>query len=252
MIHKTFAVEGTADIDIRIESGRVEVRDGSSDKVDVQVDTRLPGFIVDQRGNTVVVSSNRDGGWLARGTAYVVVEAPPGSDLTISVSSASVDVGVDSKKVEIKTASGDIDLQSADTVVIRTASGDARIEEVEQALRFTSASGDLYLEKCRRGSAAVSTASGDVRIEECDATISVNSASGDIWIDRFTGRSADFKSMSGNIELGIPPRSTVELDVTTRSGKVRLPEPGPRREEPERYMSIKARLISGDFRLERA
>jgi DUF4097 and DUF4098 domain-containing protein YvlB len=246
VIHETFSVDGTPDLEVRIESGRVEVSEGPMGKVDVSVDTKASGFIVEQRGNAVLVSSDKDSSWLSRGSAYVVIQAPPGADLRVGVASASVEADVPLGKVEIKTASGDIDLRSAETLVVKTASGDLDVESVERSLRFTTASGDLRAERIA-GSMVVSTASGDVHIEAVDATLEMNTASGDAYITRFEGRSANFKTMSGDIDLGIPSGTSVDLDVTLLSGKLRLPDAKPRKTPANRQMSIRAKLVSGDF-----
>ena len=247
MIHETFSVEGTPDLEVRIESGRVEVREGPAAKVDVKVDTKAPGFIVEQRGNAILVSSDKNSSWLSRGSAYVVIETPPGSDLRVAVASASVEADLALGKTEIKTASGDVDIDTAETLVVKTASGDLDVRSVSRALRFTSASGDLRVADYVGGSVVVSTASGDVHIENTDANLEMNSASGDAYITRFEGRSANFKAMSGDIDLGIPAGSDVDLDVTLLSGKLRLPESEPRGRPPDRQMSIRAKLVSGDF-----
>ncbi|HEX6221574.1 MAG TPA: DUF4097 family beta strand repeat-containing protein [Acidimicrobiia bacterium] len=246
MIHETFSVEGTPDLEVRFESGRVEVRDGPVGKVDVKVDARSPGFIVEQRGNAILVSSDKSSSWLSRGSAYVVIETPSGSDLSVSVASASVEADLPLGKTEIKTASGDIDINSAETLVVKTASGDLDVRSVDRALRFSSASGDLRVEKAS-GSVVATTASGDVHIEDTDAILEMSTASGDAYITRFEGRSASFKAMSGDVDLGIPLGSNVDLDVTLLSGKLRLPDSEPRGRPPERQMSIRAKLVSGDF-----
>jgi len=246
VIHETFSVDGTPDLEVRIESGRVEVTEGEHGKVDVQLDSKSPGFIVEQRGNAILVSSDKNSSWLSRGSAYVVIQAPPGADLRVAVASAAVEADLALGKVEIKTASGDIDLNRAETLIVKTASGDLDVETVDRALRFTSASGDLRAEDVR-GSLVVSTASGDVHIERTDATLEMNTASGDAYITRFEGRSANFKAMSGDIDLGIPTGTNVDLDLTLLSGKLRLPDTEPRRRPPERQMSIRAKLVSGNF-----
>lgn len=247
MIHKTFSVDDPADIDVRIESGRVDIRPGSPGTVDVRVDTKVPGFIVEQRGNSILVSSDKNASWLSRGSAYIVIEAPEGSDLRAGVASAPVRSEVPLGKVDIRTASGDIELVAAETLVAKTASGDLDVERVGRALRFSSASGDLRVVDHASGSVVVSTASGDVHIEHTDATIEMNTASGDAYIIYFAGKSASFKAMSGDIDIGIPPRSNVSLDVTLLSGKLRVPDAPAREEPPERHMSIKGKTVSGDF-----
>lgn len=247
MIEKTFTVTGKPDLDIRIESGKVEVRKGAEGEVSVSVDTEDPDFVVEQRGSSIIVSSE----WNRRhrGATFVVVDTPPHSDLGVSVASAEVQVDVPLDRADIKTASGDIDVTGAETLTVKTASGDLRVDHVRSALRFSTASGDLFLAGEVRGSVAVSTASGDVRIEECEATVDVNSVSGDVHIGRFSGRSGNFKAMSGDVTLGIVTGTSVDLDVNLLSGRLYLPEPAPT--ETERHMSVKAKMVSGDLRIER-
>lgn len=251
MIEKTFSVDGSPDIEVRVESGRVEVRRGEPGTVNVTVDTKASDFIVEQRGNSILISSDRTTPWLSRGSAYVVVEAPEGSDLRVAVASAPVRVDVGLGKVDLKTASGDVELTEAETLVVKTASGDLDVGTVEHALRFTSASGDLRVRDRCRGSVVISTASGDIYIERCEGSISVNTASGDSRIARFTGPSASLKGMSGSVTIGIPRRSEVSLDVNLLSGNLRLPDPEPRQGDPERQVSLQAKLVSGDLTIER-
>lgn len=251
MISRTFTVDGSPDIEVRIESGRVELRPGNTGKVSVTVETRSAEFIVEQRGNSILVSSDKTTSWMSRGSAYVVIETPEGSDLRVGVASAPVHADMALGKVDVKTASGDIELGTIETLAIKTASGDTDVKNVEHSLSFASASGDLRVRGICRGSVAVSTASGDIKINDCDATITVNTASGDIDIRRFTGRSASFKGMSGDVDLAIPRRTEIDLDVNLLSGRLRVPDPEPGSGEPERQMSIKAKLVSGDLTLKR-
>lgn len=251
MIEKSFVVDGSPDIEVRIESGRVEVRAGPAGKVDVTVDTRAPDFIVEQRGNSILVSSDKTQSWLSRSSAYVVVTAPEGSDLLSSVASASIQADLALGKVDLKTASGDIELVSAEMLGVKTASGDLSIDRVDRSLRFTSASGDLRVNEAAHGGVVVSTASGDVHIEECTGGFDINTASGDARLMRFTGRSANIKGMSGTVELGIPRGTEVSLDANLLSGTLHVPDPEPNEGEPERQMTIRAKLVSGDLRIER-
>lgn len=251
MISRTFTVDGSPDIEVRIESGRLELRPGDPGTVSVTVETRAPDFIVEQRGNSILVSSDKTTSWLSRGSAYVVIKAPEGSDLRVGVASAPVLADMALGKVDVKTASGDIELGSVESLAIKTASGDTDVKDVEHSLSFTSASGDLRVRGTCGGSVAASTASGDVYIADCHATITVNTASGDVDIKRFTGRSASFKGMSGDVDLAIPRRTEIDLDINLLSGRLRVPDPEPRTGDPERQMSIRAKLVSGDLTLKR-
>lgn len=251
MIEKTFEVDGPPDIEVRIESGRVEVHRGESGSVTVTVDTKTPDFIVEQRGNSILVSSEQTMSWLSRSSAYVVIQTPEGSDLRVSVASADIRADVALEKANLKTASGDIELESAETLEVKSASGDLQIERVGRALSFSSASGDLLVPGVVSGSITISTASGDIYIDDADGNVAISTASGDTRLRRFTGRSATFKSMSGSVDIGIPRRTEVSLDANLLSGKLRLPDSEPTQEDPERQTSIRAKLVSGDLIIER-
>ena len=252
MIQKTFEVDGPPDIEVRIESGRVEVHRGEPGSVNVSVDTKTPDFIVEQRGNSILVSSEQTMSWLSRSSAYVVLETPEGADLRVSAASADIRVDVPLEKVDLKTASGDIELESAETLEVKSASGDVQIERVGRALSFSSASGDLLVPGVVSGSIAISTASGNISIDDAEGNVAISTASGDTRLQRFTGRSATFKSMSGSVDIAIPSRTEVSLDATLLSGRLRLPDPEPTQGDPVRQTSIRAKLVSGDLTIERA
>ena len=253
MIKKKFKISGSPDIEVRIESGRVEVQQGNDDEVVVEVETKDPNFIVEQRGSSVVVSSDKSSSWLSRGSAYVSIQTPEGSDLRVGVASAAVSTTVPLGKLEIKSASGDIDIDRAQTIEIKSASGDTFIQYVGRSLRFASASGDLDVSDTLNGSASIATASGDIDIHDATGSVDVNTVSGDVRISRFSGKTANFKAMSGDVHLGLPRATTVDLDVNLLSGSLELPttEPGEHRPS-EREMTVRAKLVSGDLYINRA
>lgn len=250
MIEKTFAVEGKPDIDIQVESGKVELREGREGEVFVSVDTSDPGFIVEQRGSSIIITNDKSRKWLSRGSSYVIVDLPPHSDSSVSVATAEVHAAVPLDRVDIKTASADVDLAAAETLTFKTASGDLRVGHVGKALRVTAASGNLFVGGAK-GTVGASSASGDIRVDECEATVDINSVSGDVNIGRFTGRSGNFKAMSGDVSLGIPTGTSLDLDVDLLSGRLIVPDAVPGRREVERHMSVKAKLVSGDLRIQR-
>jgi len=251
VIQETFSIDGTPDIEVRIQSGRVDVKRGAPGTVKVTVETQDPDFYVEQRGNSIVASSDRNTPWLSRGSSFVAIETPEGSDLYVGAASARVDCELALNRVEVKTASGDVEIETAETVVVKSASGDVKIGSVNKTLRLTSASGSVLIDCCR-GSVNISTASGDVHIEDSEAAMNVNTVSGDIAISRLTGKTAAFKSMSGSITVGILRGSDVDLDVNLLSGRLNLPQPEPREGVPERLISIRAKSVSGDLTISRA
>lgn len=251
MISEQFTVSGSPEVEIRIASGRVEIIEGPAGVVSVEVGTDNPDFIVEQRGNLVLVTSERRSGWISRGSDYVTLKMARGGEARVSTASARCDCEPDMARIDVKTASGDVEISSAEIATVKTASGDIGIGEVRKALRAATASGDIFVRGDCEGSVGLNTASGDVHIERCSATIDINSASGDAYIRRFTGNQASFKSMSGNFDLGIPEGSKVDLDATILSGHLRTPEKRESSAPVSRHMSIKAKLVSGDLTIER-
>ena len=251
MITEEFTYSGAPEVEVRIPSGRVEIIKGDPGSIAVEVDTRDPDFIVEQRGNLVFVSSDRNSGWLSRGSAFVTVRMPPGGEARVSTASARFDCEPHMARVEVKTASGDVEVETAEVVTIKTASGDVGLGDVTKALRATTASGDIFVRGDSAGSLACNTASGEVHIERCSGVLDVNTVSGNVHVRRFTGTQGNFKSMSGSIDLGIPEGTRVDLDVNILSGKLRTPEKRDASVPVERHMTIKAKLVSGDLTLDR-
>lgn len=250
MIEKEFSVGRNAEIDVHIQTGRVEVKTGNDGTIRVKVDTDDPGFMVEQRGDLIFVSSDKNTRWSARGSAYVVLEVPDGTDATVGTASAKIEFNGPLGRVEAKTASGEIEIAQAESAIIKTASGDTSVGTVTNDIKINSASGDASIGECD-GKANFSAASGDIHIGVSTGTVNASTASGDVTIERFTGRRAIFKSMSGTAIIGVPTGTRLDLDVTLLSGDLKLPKPAPDTPRSERQMTIKAKLVSGDLTIRR-
>jgi DUF4097 and DUF4098 domain-containing protein YvlB len=153
-------------------------------------------------------------------------------------------------RLEVASASGDISFDTATRLQTKSASGEVRGNEVYGESRCVTASGDIRIGTVGER-ADLSTASGDITIDQCRGSLSVASLSGDIRVGRHTGPDLNAKSMSGGVRLGIPPRTRLDLDANTLSGRVSLPSTSPSTEPPEREMSVRVRLVSGNLTIER-
>jgi DUF4097 and DUF4098 domain-containing protein YvlB len=250
VITQDFTVGRNAEIDVHIQSGRVEIKTGDAGHIRVEVETDDPEFVVEQRGDLIYISSDKNKSWVARGPAYVVVELPEGADAAVGTASAKIECNGSLGRVVTKTASGEIEIDMAESIVIKTASGDAKVRSVTKDFKISSASGDASVESCG-GKTNFSAASGDIRIGVCSGNVSASTASGDVSIDLFTGARANFKSMSGTATVGVPAGTRLNLDATLMSGQMNLPKPSSDTPASERQMSIKAKLISGDLTIKR-
>ena len=216
----------------------------------VDVDTSDPGFMVEQRGDLILVSSDKNSNWMSRNSAYVRVEVPPATDANISTASADIECHAPMGKVVLKTASGEIEVDHAEDVNIKTASGDAEVRHVSGDIKVSSASGDVEVGECG-GKANFSAASGDIEVGSGLGPIVGSTASGDLTIRQFSGRRANFKTMSGTVTVGVPAGTILDLDATLLSGSLNLPKPTDDTPDAKRNMSISAKLVSGDLNIRR-
>lgn len=249
MIEKEFAIEGNPGVDVRFASGRLHVKEGKPGRIVVTVDGKTDDLFVEQSGSIVTIGSRRNS-FLATSRYRMTIVAPPGCDVTANVASADIQCDSHVGRLSVNSASGDVRFTDANELTAHTASGDVHGETV-QLCSFVSASGDLHLGTAAAKTSA-STASGDIYVDQVDGDFSASSLSGDVSIRRFSGENLRAKAVSGNVRLGIPAGTAVNLDATTRSGHIRLPEPSDDNPAPTSNADVNVSLVSGDLTIKRA
>ncbi|REK23494.1 MAG: hypothetical protein DWQ40_02140 [Actinobacteria bacterium] len=250
VIEQSFEIGSDATLDIRIATGKVEIRRGKDGLAVVRARGDTDNLTVEQRGSTIWISAERRSNWVAR-SIYVTIEVPDGLDVDAGVASADFECEPVVRRLGVNSASGDIRLTDCADLSVKTASGDVHGNDAAGRLDFVSASGDLHMGGIG-GRADISTASGDVRILKASGPVNVSTMSGDVRIEQFEGDDLRAKAMSGNVDVGIPAGTTVDLKATTLSGDIRLPEPAA--SDPSSNgltVSVSARLVSGDLRIRR-
>lgn len=250
-VTREFAVGAGSGLNVKIQSGRVDVTEGPPGAITVEVTANDPDAVeIHQTGDTVYVSDNRSG-WVVRGSVRIAASVPPGSDLEVGSASADIHVDAALRNMTCRTASGDVAFRTADSLDVKTASGAVRGERVTGDLRVNSASGDIWIGTVG-GRLTTALASGDVRIEEVGGDLRSNSASGDMRIDRFRGDEVTIKSVSGDLVVGFPRGITLDAEVNTLSGNVHLPgaaPPEPSEGTARRRVRLSAKTVSGDIRI---
>lgn len=262
MSQRDFEVGDGAALTVKIQSGRVDVSNGEPGRIRVEILTKSEEAIeVTQSGDTVSVIDSRDG-WISRGSVRIAAQVPPGADVEIGSASATVDVDADVGSLTCRTASGNITFGVVDDVTVKTASGTVRGRAVNGSAQLSSASGDVRIEKVG-AAASVGVASGNVNVDDAGGDIRVTSASGNIRIEHFRGDECNLKTVSGNLTVGFPAGISLETDITTLTGSVRLPDskpsepplpPEPGETEPrwptKRRVRFAAKSVSGNIRIE--
>ena len=236
-------------IEIRVASGRADLYSSGSDTVTVDVSGSGSEFVtVEQLGSTILIREERR--LIGGRTVNIRVGAPPGSQLEAILASMDISARISLGRVNISTASGDVDLDQVDSASIRTASGDVRVDDLLNSSEVSSASGDVRIFRAS-SDLSVSTASGDITIDRSDGRCEMKSASGDIRVGCCSGSLIDLKSMSGDVRVGIPGGTRVEAEIDSLSGDVRVPAKSNSSVPSSRSTKLRAKTVSGDVEVVR-
>lgn len=242
-----FQIAGRSQISVAFPSGRLSVRTGGDDVVEVMVTgRRADEFEIGQVGSTITV--RYEGRGIAGGSHHVDLVVPSSSRLDMS--GASVDVDVEHiGELDVRLASGDIRAGEVDgDVSLKTASGDANIGKVTGRLSVASASGDVSVERAE-GDCTLTTVSGDIDIQIASHDLITKSVSGDVKVVQFEGSRFSSKTMSGDVSVTIPRGRIIDIDLISRSGRCKVPEGGSPFEGERKHVDITCKSVSGDIKI---
>ena len=166
----------------------------------------------------------------------VTIEVPAGSRLHGTATMCRFLVTGELGHCELKTSVGDLQLEKAGPLELRTA-GNITVDQVMGRANIISGTGIVRIREIA-GSAVVKNSNGDSTIREVDGDLQVNAANGNITIERprgsVTAKTANgsirvgdaargtlrLETATGELEVGIHPGSAAYLDVHTKSGAV--------------------------------
>jgi hypothetical protein len=122
-----------------------------------------------------------------------------------------------------KTGLGEIQLQTAGAVHVRTGMGDVIVDKATGRTEVTSGSGGLHIGGID-GAAVIKSSNGDISIGDVTGELQVKTANGRISVDR-AGDAASAKTANGDVRLGEVSRGAVHaetacgnLDIGVRDG----------------------------------
>lgn len=252
---ETFEVIPPVRIDVETRSGSVDVRTCDGPTVIVTIDGQAADDW-DIAALAGAVTIRPGWGWRAK-SARITIETPTGTDLEVRGASTDVSLFGTLGTVRLRTASGDVRADRVGSLEVNTASGDVRAQIVDGDALVTTVAGDIELQRIG-GRLTASTASGDVRVLEAGGDVHAGTTSGDVRIGRFGGDQLSVKCVSGDVDLKLPAGIRVEPDLSTLSGRTRLPRPstGVAPSQPadtdRRVVKIAIRTVSGDISIDRA
>jgi len=269
-MQRQFEVNAPVELDLRLASGEIEVEATVSGRVEVELighDDESQAMIENARielldgiSPKVLVDVPQKRGGFSFGLIFgrqgitCRVRCPERSGLTVRSKSASVAAHGTLGGVNIATASGDVELDNVEGgIKIKSASGDVSARAVTGSANVQTASGDIEIDVAH-GPANVQTASGDVTIGEAFDSLSINTVSGDQHHGAVVQGQIGAHSVSGDIEIGVRRGSKAWLDCNTVSGdtssELEVRQDVPEGEGP--LVEIRAKTVSGDIRILRA
>jgi DUF4097 and DUF4098 domain-containing protein YvlB len=150
----------------------------------------------------------------------LTIKVPPGSTCAAKTVSADLSCVGDISAVSLHTASGDLTAASVGAVAMRSASGDALLNQVTGTLFVHTASGDVSATRTD-GEVRINSASGDVAIGYCGGPVAVHTASGDVKLSAVAAGRVELASTSGDLFVAVMPGLGVYLDLASHSGDIR-------------------------------
>ena len=246
MAEQSFHTPGRLELDIRIPAGDVDVEtvDGETSVVAVDGNEKLAETteVVLHRNRLTIRSRNRHGFWdlfnLGGGRLTVHARVPHGTTSTVGTSGAEVRLRGRFAVVDVKTASGDIELDGE-------TEGDARIKTASGTVRLGRIGGNLN----------AGIVSGDLVVGPVQGSVKAKTVSGGIQIESVRVGDANCTSVSGNIEIGVAPGSLLDVDAVSLSGTLTsdVPLGNDRPDTGEGpTLVLRGKTVSGNFKIVRA
>lgn len=204
------------------------------------------------------------------GSIEVTIGLPAGSYLQASGAVATLQGLGRLGGCQVKTATGDIELEQAGPVDLSTSAGDVTVDRVAGDAEVSTGSGDVRL-RVVDGPAAIKNSNGDSWVGDAGGDLQISAANGDIAVGRAGGGitattsnghvrigavtrgSTSVKTAFGEIQIGIRAGTAARLDAATSFGRVRnqLDESaGP--EPSDETAEVRARTSYGDIVIRRA
>ena len=282
MRSETFETPGPVRLDLEMPAGEIEIATANTDETNVELEALSSNEQVQEmvaaariestrRGDVFQVSvevRTRHGVWISfsggpdirLGTPEMRlrISCPAGAELNVKTKSADLEAHGEYGDVDVKTASGDMSIETARSAHVKSASGDVHFETVSGILDVKTVSGDVHVAAVA-GNANFQVVSGDVFVHDAGGSISGTSVSGDQRYEAVVNGRVELRAVSGDLGIGIRRGSRVFIDANTVSGSTSsefelsdTPAAAEPAAEDAPLVEVYAKTVSGDVRLERA
>jgi Putative adhesin len=242
---------------VRISAGErrdtlVEVTPSDpSDAEDVNVAERTR---VELANSQLVVRAPRPPFRLGRnrgGSVDVAIQLPAGSNLYATGQMTDFDCDGRLGDCRIKTGAGEIRVDEARTLSVKSGSGDVNARELGGSTMIKNANGDIWV-GVAGGDLLVGSANGSIAVDRARADVAATTAKGDVRLGGVERGSVALETQVGDLEVGIPEGTAAWLDVRARAGQVRNALEAADAPEPDaESVEVRARTSYGDVVIRR-
>ncbi|MEV4942135.1 DUF4097 family beta strand repeat-containing protein [Streptomyces zaomyceticus] len=276
----TFETPEPLSATVEIEMGRARIIAGKRTDTVVEVAPSDPGDKLDVQaaadtkvtcaGGKLLVKGPKKRSLFGKiGSVDVTVELPAGSELTGSTGLGELIGEGRFGDCRLTTAAGDIQLDEAAAVRLKTTHGDVVVDrttgetEIQGSgrVRVGRIDGSATV-KNLNGETVIGEVGGDLRVNSSNGPISVlrarssvtaKTASGSIRLDEVVRGRITLDSSAGGLEIGIAEGTAAWLDVRSTAGRVRnelgtADGPG----QSEETVEVRGRTSVGDIVIRRA
>lgn len=246
----------------------VELRPGDADNAD---DVRAARQTrVECAGGKLKIKGPRPRNPEGNGLVDAVLEVPAGSRLEIWAATLDLRAEGHYGDVMCRAVSGDIRVDSTDTLDLDTATAEVTITRAVGRTSVRVGAGGVHLHEVG-GPATVKSGSGDVRVGEVSGglflhvasgnialsaahgDVNARAGSGNVTVAALTGGSLVAETSTGRVDVGIDDGVAAWLDLHSRTGDVRSSLPTTvTPQQGEETVKVEARTISGDILIHRA
>jgi hypothetical protein len=210
------------------------------------------------------------GPWGGRESIDVQIDVPAGSSLSGQLGVGAMHATGRIGRCGFRIGVGEIRVDEADSVELRTGAGDVVLGRVDGAAEVTTGSGAVGITrvdgravvKNGNGDTWIGEVTGDVRVNAANGRISIDhahagavakTANGDVRLGRVERGAVVAQSAFGTVEVGVADRVAAWLDLDTKFGTVHNDLDAAERPEPsEETVELHAQTSMGDIRIHRS
>ncbi len=216
-----FDLPAGATLRVITSSGDVTITAEDREGLEIEAGGHAVQPRVKDGGRTVVVRAAR------LGSVRLQVRCPLGTDVAVGSASGDVRLVGTFGSVKATTVSGDIEMDAASDVDVRSVSGDISVASCQDRCRLHTVSGDVRVGGAG-GAARAYTMSGDVNLRTSgQGDVAVKTVSGKVTIRVPQGSEprARLHSVSGRVRCDCSQGRDFDLDCHTVSGRIEVKEP---------------------------